>query len=133
MKRSKEGDKIRVIAKVDVKPLVDAFGEIQTDEVVITDERIEHIIECHREDYELFWKNVSSIVTKPDIILKDCKNQGTVFMVKRLYDTNINVVVRVALSMDKKGLKNSIMTFYRLRDKNLQKMLIKNEVLYKRT
>lgn len=133
MKRSKEGDKIRVIAKVDVKPLVDAFGEIQTDEVVITDERIEHIIERHREDYELFWKNVSSIVTKPDIILKDCKNQGTVFMVKRLYDTNINVVVRVALSMDKKGLKNSIMTFYRLRDKNLQKMLIKNEVLYKRT
>lgn len=133
MKRSKEGDKIRVIAKVDVKPLVDAFGEIQTDEVVITDERIEHIIERHRGDYELFWKNVSSIVTKPDIILKDCKNQGTVFMVKRLYDTNINVVVRVALSMDKKGLKNSIMTFYRLRDKNLQKMLIKNEVLYKRT
>ena len=58
----------------------------------------------------------------------DC---GTVFMVKRLADTNINVVVRVALRRDKEGLKNSVMTSYRLRDRNLKRMMEKNEILYK--
>ena len=52
-------------------------------------------------------------------------------MIKRLIDTNINVVVRVALSTDKKGLKNSVMTSYRLRDRNLKRMMEKNEILYK--
>ena len=42
------------------------------------------------------------------------KHEGTVFMVKRLPDTNLNVVVRVVLETDDSKLKNSVMTFYRL-------------------
>lgn len=53
-------------------------------------------------------------------------------MVKKLAGTNLNVVVRVVLSTDKKELKNSVMTAYRLRDRNLRKMLERNEVLYKK-
>ena len=40
-------------------------------------------------------------------------------------DSNVNVVVRVALGTDCEGLKNSIMTFYRFRDKNLKKLMKK--------
>ncbi len=71
-------------------------------------------------------------VTQPDYIIKDEKNTATIFMVKRLEDTNFSIVVRVVLSTDKKGLKNSVMTAYRVRDKNLKKLKDKNEVLYKR-
>ncbi len=51
-------------------------------------------------------------------------------MVKGLPDTNLNVVVRLALDTDDTGRKNSIMTFYRIREKNLKKLINKSEVLY---
>lgn len=125
-------DKTRVLGKIDLKPLARAFGKIQTDDVIVTEERIKHILERHPQDYELFLEYGVSAVTQPDIIIKDEKCEGTVFMIKKLANTNINVVVRVVLSTDKKGLKNSVMTSYRVRDKNLKKMLERNEVLYNR-
>lgn len=114
-----------------MRPLVDSFGEIQTDEIIVTDERMAHIKDRHPQDYELFLEHGASVVISPDIIIKDEKSVGTIFMIKRLADTNINIVVRVALSSDKGGLKNSVMTSYRVRDRNLRKMLERNEILYK--
>ncbi len=65
------------------------------------------------------------------MVIKDGKHKGTVFMIKKLPETNLNVVVRVVLGTDDDKLKNSIMTFYRIREKNLKKMMEKNKVLYK--
>ena len=124
-------DRTRLLGKIDLRPLVKTFGEIQTNEVIVTDERMEHIMERHPQDYKLFLEYGVSTVTNPDLIIKDGKCDGTIFMVKRLADPNINVVVRVELSTDKKGLKNSVMTSYRLRDRNLKKMMERNEVIYK--
>lgn len=56
----------------------------------------------------------------------------SVFMVKKLPETNLNVVVRVVLENDKKGLKNSVMSFYRIRKRNLEKLIQKNGLLYKK-
>ena len=125
-------ERTRLLGRIDLKPLVPAFGEIQTDEVIVTDERREHIMEQHPQDYDLFLEYGALAVTQPDIIIKDEKSVGTIFMVKKLADTNLNVVIRLVLSTDKKELKNSVMTSYRLRDRNLRKMLEKNEVLYKK-
>ena len=107
------------------------FGELQTTEIIITAERFEHIKERHIVDVPLFEEYAKSAVTKPDIVLKDAEHEGTVFMVKKLPDTNLNVVVRLALSTDTQGFKNSVMTFYRIREKNLKKLEIKHKVLYK--
>lgn len=52
--------------------------------------------------------------------------------VRRLEESNLNVVVRLALETDKNEYKNSVMTFYRLRDRNLKKLLEKNRLLYSR-
>ena len=52
------------------------------------------------------------------MIVKDIKHNGTVFMIKKLPDTNLNVVVRVVRETDESHLKNSVMTFYRIREKN---------------
>jgi len=128
----KEVLEMRSLGKINTAILEKEFGKIQTDEIVITNERISHIKERHSEDYALFEKYGAESVASPDFVIKDLKNKGTVFMVKRMPDTNLNVVVRVALETDDGKLKNSVMTFYRLREKNLEKLIRKNKLLYRK-
>ena len=123
---------VRTLGRIDVQILEAEYGKIQTDEIIVTNERIAHIKERHPEDYSLFEQYGCESVTSPDIIIKDMKHCGTVFMVKKLPETNLNVVVRVVLKTDDSRLKNSVMTFYRIREKNLKKLIEKNCLLYKK-
>lgn len=93
------------------------FGKLQTNEIIVTQERLEHIKQRHAEDFELFDEYAAKTVSSPDLVLKDTNNKGTVFVVKQLPETNLNVVVRLALGTDEDGHKNSVMTFYRIREK----------------
>ena len=120
---------IRPLGKIKIDVIEKEFGTIQTDEIVVTNEREKHIKARHPEDYELFQKYGANTVNNPDFIIKDGKNQSTIFMVRKLPDTNLNVVVKVALDTDEEGLKNSVMTFYRLRERNLKKLIEKNSTL----
>lgn len=119
------------LGNLECEKLSKEFGKLQTDEVIITNERFEHIKERHGIDVSLFEEYASIAVTKPDIVLKDTMHDNTVFMVKKLPETNLNVVVRLALNTDTVGLKNSVMTFYRIREKNLKKLEKKHKLLYK--
>ena len=56
------------------------------------------------------------------MIIKDCKNENTVFMIKKLEVSNLNVVVKLILDTDIINFKNSVMTFYRIRNSNLRKL-----------
>ncbi len=120
------------LGRLDLTALEREFGPIQTSEIIITAERIEHIRTRHPDDYALFERWGKECAERPDMIIRDMKHTGTVFMVKRLPETNLNVVVRVVLERDQSGLKNSVMTFYRIRDRNLEKLTAKNKLLYKR-
>ena len=124
--------KIRSLGRINISVLEKEYGRIQTDEIVVTDERIEHIKVRHPEDYLLFEQYGCECVVSPDFIIKDVKHDGTVFMVKQIQETNLNVVVRVVLETDNCRLKNSVMTFYRLRERNLRKLIEKNGLLYKK-
>ena len=124
--------KIQNLGKINTKVLEKEFGKIQTDDIIVTNERIDHIKERHPEDYDLFEKYGRESVSDPDLIIKDIKNKGTVFMIKKLPETNLNVVVRVVLETDDSKLKNSVMTFYRIRERNLKKLIEKNGMLYKK-
>lgn len=117
------------LGKIDLSLLKDEFGKIHTDEIIITEERINHIKMRHPEDYSLFNIYGAICVKDPDYIIKDGKHDGTIFMVKKLEDTNLNVVVRIALETDDKGIMNSVMTFYRIRERNLIKLIRKNSSL----
>ena len=117
------------LGKIDLSLLKDEFGKIQTDEIIITEERINHIKMRHPEDYSLFNIYGAICVKDPDYIIKDGKHDGTIFMVKKLEDTNLNVVVRIALETEDKGIMNSVMTFYRIRERNLIKLIRKNSSL----
>ena len=124
--------KIRELGKIDVEYLTSEFGKIQTNEIIITDERLNHIQKQHPQDFAFFQSYIHDIIRSPDFIIKDSKHLGTVFMVKKMTDTNLNVVVRIALAEDVEGLKNSVMTCYRIRDSNLAKLLKNNRLLYKK-
>lgn len=125
-------EEVRSLGNINISILEKEFGEIQTSETIVTSERIAHIKERHQIDYELFEKYGEECVRNPDYIIKDNKNEGTVFMIKKLPDTNLNVVSRLVLDTDKSGLKNSVMTFYRIRNRNLKKLIKKNKLLYKK-
>ena len=123
---------LRVLGEIDGRVLKVEFGALHATEVVVTEERIKHIRERHPQDVELFEAYGQVTIVEPDIIVKDMKNKGTVFLIKHLPDCNINVVVRLALETENKELKNSVMTFYRIRTKNLVKLLRKNKEIYRK-
>ena len=66
----------------------------------------------------------------PDLILVDEKHEGTVLMIRKTKDTNLNAIVRLVLPGEDEKRKNSVMTFYRIRDKNVEKLKKKSEILY---
>lgn len=117
---------------IDVQIFKDKVGEIRTDKVILTAERLEHIKIHHPQDVSLFELYGKECICNPDLIITDSKNPWTVFMVKRFSNTNLNVVLRLALVNEHSSLMNSIMTFWRIRDKNLLKLIEKGEILYKR-
>ena len=123
---------MKIIGKINTTIFEEEFGKLQTNEVVLTIEREAHIKAHHAYDYHLFELYSKEIVSTPDIVLRDEKNVGTVLMIKRLSDTNLNAVIRLALESDVEGRINSIMTFYRIRESNLSKLISKNKIIYKK-
>lgn len=120
------------IGKLDKNKFKDISTNIITEDVILTAERYEHIIERHKEDYELYFSSAIEIINNPDYILKDNKNTDTAMVIKHIEDTNINIIIRLAIENDEIHCKNSIMTFYRIRDKNVKKLMEKNKTVYKK-
>lgn len=125
------GDSVKKLCDLKSDVFEKEFGKLNTSEVVITDERVQHIQEHHPVDYSLFEEYGKKTVEDPDIIIRDIKNEGTVFLVSKLDNTNLNTIVRLSVAdMDNPDHKNSVMTFYRIRTKNLEKLMAKHKVLY---
>lgn len=116
------------LGKLNTQSLENEFGKLRTNDIII----IEHIKLRHPQDYNLFEIYGTSTVLNPDLIIKDEKNKNTIFMVKKLVNTNLNVIVKLIVDTDEKDYKNSVMTFYRIRDKNLKKLKNKNKTIYKK-
>ena len=133
-RKGKDAEVTRIfeIGKIDKSIFAEKYGELLTDEVIVTEERMRHIQERHAQDYALFLEFGSECIQEPDLVLSDEKNKGTVFMIKRFSEINLNVVMRLVLEGEDDTLKNSVMTFWRIRDRNVQKLVRKNEILYKR-
>ena len=122
----------RYLGRLNISLLGNRFGKITTNDVVVTDEREEHIKSHHMEDYALLQQYAESIVEDPDYLIEDVVNKTTVFMIKKLPDTNLNMVVKLVIDSECEDRKNSVMTFYRIRTKNLEKLIKKNHHIYKK-
>ena len=120
------------IGKINKELFKQISKSILTDDVILTSERYTHIVERHKEDFEKYVNILPEILKEPDYILKDYKNDNTAMVIKHIEDTNINIILKLAITDDKIHTKNSIMTFYRVRDKNLRKLQEKNKTIYKK-
>ena len=120
--------------KKEVKDVVEKeFGELNTDKVILRDERIEHIKERHPDAVEIIKKYVKDIIENPDYILKDSKNVDTIWHIKEIDKNKINAVIKLSIKekQEHKGYLNSIITGYPITEKRLEKHLSKLKILYK--
>lgn len=60
MKEEYTMTEIRSLGKIDIKILEEEYGKIQTDEIIVTNERINHIKGRHPEDFEKFCYDILS-------------------------------------------------------------------------
>lgn len=123
----------RKVGKINLKIFKNVSYNLITDEVILTNERYFHIIERHEEDFIIFSNILFQIIIEPDYVLEDYKNKYTIMLIKKVDDNNnVNVIIRLAIVEDFIHNKNSIMTMYRIREKNLKKLMEKNKVIYKK-
>ena len=123
---------IQNLGRLDINLIKSEFGVPFTDEIIVTGERLEHIQKRHPEDYFLFQQYGIEVIMNPDMIISDGKNDNTIFMIKRLPQTNLNVVVKVAVDIEHPDFKNAVLPFYRIRNRNVEKLKRKdgNKLLY---
>ncbi len=109
-------------------------GDIATEDVVITDERIQHIEARHPGVYRSFGCYISEIVANPDYILQD-ERPATAMVLKEFFDIEKSECFRLALRLiavsEAVDLKNSVITFIKVRKKEYNRLLRNKKILYK--
>lgn len=105
---------------------------IRTDEVVITDERIEHIKERHPNDFERYADYIVEMIRHPQYILQS-DMPHTAFILNRFCENGayFQLILRLAVPPDTPGYKNSVITFLRISTRTWNKYLRNKKILYK--
>ncbi len=119
---------------IDIETFKCITNDITTDEVIITEERIQHIKERHNNDFLEIQPYIQDILSMPDYILADSKRENTGLILKQITENNglkVQVVLRVHTSKDRKGLKNSIISAWKISDSRWNNYLRNKKILYK--
>lgn len=124
----------KIIGKIDKEIYRCITEDIITDEVIITNNQIEHIKIRHNESYELAMSAIGETLLSPDFIFKD-KHPNTGLVVKLLEVDNLHlqVVLRICTSNDTKGFKNSIISCWIISEGRLANYLRNKEILYRKS
>lgn len=123
---------VKTIGKIDIKKYQFVTKDIKTDEVIITDERIQHIKERHPNDYERYYAYMEDIVVNPDYII-EANKPNTALILKEFSDgeEQFKTVLRLITSADDSKFKNSIITFMKINEKEWNRLLRNKKILYK--
>lgn len=136
MERGKLKDEItavQYVGRLDKEIYSCVTEDIVTDEVVITDTQIRHIMERHPGDYENFFTFFREIIATPDYII-EANRPNTAILLKEIQtvDGSFKLVLRLAVSTDDPSYKNSIITFMKIDKKDLKRLINNKKILYKR-
>ena len=120
------------IGKINKDVLGKYKERIITEDVILTYERKEHIMSRHKEVYDEIFDNICEILYSPDYVLEDDKNSETLLIIKALKVNNDNLIVVLKLNTncDNSNKYNSILTVWKIRDRNLKKQLEKKQIIY---
>ena len=107
--------------------------DIQTDEVIITDQQLAHIRQRHPDISDIVLHQLTEIITDPDYII-DTDRPNTANILKRLTinEKEYQLVLRLKTKADPKSFKNSIITLMTVNEKRFKQYLRNRKILYKR-
>ena len=106
---------------------------ITTDEVIITEERIEHS-NLHANAYEKYGKYIPERLKDPDFIFRD-KKPYTAVLVKQIIEegNHLQLVLRLHIPEDNPEYKNSVISFWDISGKRRENYERNKDVVYKKT
>jgi len=108
--------------------------DIRTDEVIITDNQVQHIKNRHPEALQKAMEDVKDAIEDPDYIIADDKHKNTGLVIKGIgFDEEYSqLVLRVCTSEDEPGYKNSIISYWEISERRLRSYLRNKRILYKK-
>ena len=123
---------VYLVGKIDIEIYNCITKDITTDEVIITDERIQHIKEHHPNNYEQYYSYMRSIIENPEYII-EANKPNTDLILKSFSNGNetFKTVLRLITSSDNSKFKNSIITFMKINEKEWNRLLKNKKILYK--
>ena len=106
-------------------------SDIQSDKVIITEERIEHIKERHPNDYERFVKYIPEIIANPDYII-EANKPHTAVILKEIESEGerFKLILRLKVSRDPLEYENSVLSFWSIGEVTWRKTLKNKNILY---
>ena len=122
---------MQYIGKIDKNLYRVVTENITSEDIIITDERIEHIKKRHPNDYELFFEYIMQIIENPDYIL-EANKPHTAFVLKKLTlnGERFQLIVRLKTLGDPDEYKNSIITFLKIDEYRYDRYLRTKKILY---
>ena len=110
-----------VIGRIDREIFRCIAEDIVTEEVVMTDNQLEHILQRHPEVFPVVMDVVRDTLRDPDYIIED-KHPYTGLVVKRLEtgSESLQVVLRICTSEDQPGYKNSVISCWEISERRLK-------------
>lgn len=122
---------INRIGDLDVKIYRCITPDIPEREVVITDERIEHIKNHHPGHFEVIEPYLEAAITAPDYILEDAPNTGLILKEIIDHGVRLQIVLRIHTSTDSPGFKNSVISAWKISESRWNNYLRNKKILYK--
>ena len=107
------------------------FPDMDSNTVIITEERIEHIKEHHPDDYEKYAIYIPAVLSDPDYILSSNKPYTAVVM-KSFNEGKFRLILKIKIKSDPPGYKNSILSFWKIGEKTWNKNIKNKNILYKK-
>ncbi len=129
---------MQFVARLDFDAYKAVCKDIVTDEVIITDKQIAHILEKHSdEEHQNVLTRLAETVSEPDYILRDSheEHECDTAIAMKYFDSDdggYRAVVRLATATDDHGYKNSVITALFISKKKWKKYLRNKTILYKR-
>ncbi|MBQ9497440.1 MAG: hypothetical protein IKO05_10435 [Selenomonadaceae bacterium] len=125
---------MQFVCKLDRELYSVVTKDIASDDVIITDERIQHIKEHHPGDFECFAEFFPETINDPDYILEG-NTERTFLLLKEILqkDRPVKLILRLKTFEDPVEYQNSVITFTRTDRKEWARLLKKKKILYKKT
>lgn len=123
---------VQIVGKINIATYRCVSVEIVTDEVVMTEERIEHIRKRHPNDYERFCTYIPRMIAEPDYIVQANK-ANTAVILKEIEENGekFKLILRIKMQHDPADYRNSVLSFWHIGDTTWRKTLKNKKILYK--